>query len=53
MSVPVAFIFVAKGCILRLSPPDAFIEQVIFCNLLYDIYLLYGMDVLKTCNQLA
>ena len=44
---------IAKECILRLSPPDAFIEQVKFCNLLYDIYLLYGMDVLKTCNQLA
>ena len=44
---------IAKECILRLSPPDAYIEQVKFCNLLYDIYLLYGMDVLKTCNQLA
>lgn len=44
---------IAKECILRLSPPDAFIEQVKFCNLLYDIYLLCGMDVLKTCNQLA
>ena len=44
---------IAKECILRLSPPDAFIEQVKFCNLLYDIYLLYGMDVLKTCNRLS
>ena len=44
---------IAKECILRLSPPDAFIEEVKFCNLLYDIYLLCGMDVLKTCNRLA
>ena len=47
------FISMAKGCILRLSPPDAFIVQVMFSNLLYDIYLLCGMDVLKTCNRLA
>ena len=44
---------IAKECILRLSPPDAFIVQVMFRNLLYDICLLCGMDVLKTCNQLA
>ena len=47
------FISMAKGCILRLSPPDAFIVQVMFRNLLYDICLLCGMDVLKTCNRLA
>ena len=47
------FISIAKGCILRLSPPDAFIVQVMFCKLLYDICLLCGMDVLKTCNRLA
>ncbi len=44
---------IAKGCILRLSPPDAFIVQVMLRNLLYDICLLCGMDVLKTCNRLA
>ena len=47
------FISMAKGCILRLSPPDAFIVQVMFRNLLYDICLLCSMDVLKTCNRLA
>ena len=47
------FISMAKGCILRLLPPDAFIVQVMFRNLLYDICLLCGMDVLKTCNRLA
>ena len=44
---------ITKECILRLSPPDAFIVQVMFRNLLYDICLLCGMDVLKTCNRLA
>ena len=47
------FISMAKGCILRLSPPDAFVFQVMFNNLLYNIYLPYGIDVLKTCNRLA
>ena len=47
------FISMAKGCILRLPPPDAFVVQIMFRNLLYDICLLCGMDMLKTCNRLA
>jgi len=46
-------ISIAKRCILRLSPPDAFLVQIIFRNLLYDICLLCAWDVLKTCNRLA
>ena len=47
------FISMAKRSILRLSPPDAFVVQIMFRNLLYDICLLCDIDVLKTCNRLA
>ena len=47
------FISMAKECILRLSPPDAFNVQVIFYNLLYHICLPCDINVLKTCNRLA
>ena len=49
----ILIISIAKGRILRLSPPDAFLMQIIFRNLLYDICLLCAWDVLKTCNRLA
>ena len=47
------FISMAKGCILRLSPPDAINVYVIFYNLLYNICLPCDINVLKTCNRLA